>query len=213
MYETPVPAVQRYLNEVAEFRAPYFANAFRHPWLVKDPEVSKWIPFQNLSLIVGGAMFFDPFSAERLPGFPASGKWDSAIMVSLPVGGDAGPVLDRVVAEHVRPGVRVIHREVSPVTSCSPFDTDDVGALRRVFQATNPGVPFIPIVNAFAETTSAEFRARGIPAYGFIPFQIDPIDSARRHGADERIFLPFFTRGMTVMRESLFELAGIRREQ
>jgi acetylornithine deacetylase/succinyl-diaminopimelate desuccinylase-like protein len=213
MYQTPEPAVQRYLNEVAEFRAPYFANVFHHPWLVKDPEVRKWIPFQNLSLITGGAMFIDAFPAERLPGFPRAGKWDSAIVVSLPVGADAGPTLDRIVAGSMRPGVRVIHREVSPVTACSPFDTDDVRALRRVLAATNPGVPFIPIVNAFAGTTSAVFRARGIPAYGFIPFQIDPIDSARRHGTEERIFLPFFTRGMTVMREAVFELATIRREQ
>jgi acetylornithine deacetylase/succinyl-diaminopimelate desuccinylase-like protein len=213
MYEPPEPAVQRFLNEVAEFRAPYFANAFRHPWLVKDPEVRKWIPFQNLSLITGGAMFTGAFPADRLPGYPAAGKFDSAIMVSLPVGVPAGPTLDRVIAENLRPGVRVIHREVSPVTACSPFDTADIRALRRVLGATNPGVPGIPIVNAFAETTSAVFRARGIPAYGFTPFQMDPVDSARRHGDDERIFLPFFTRGMILMREVLFELSTIRQEQ
>jgi acetylornithine deacetylase/succinyl-diaminopimelate desuccinylase-like protein len=207
LYQVPEPGVQRFLNEVAEFRAPYFANAFRHPWLVKDPEVRKWIPFQNLSLITGGAMFTGAFPAERLSGYPAGGKFDSAIMVSLPVGADAGPALDRVVAANLRPGVRVIHREVSPVTACSPFDTDDIRALRRVLAATNPGVPVIPIVNAFAETTSAVFRARGIPAYGFTPFQMDPVDTARRHGNDERIFLPFFTRGMRLMREVLFEIA------
>jgi acetylornithine deacetylase/succinyl-diaminopimelate desuccinylase-like protein len=213
MYEIPEPGVQRFLNEVAEFRAPYFANAFRHPWLVKDPEVRKWIPFQNLSLITGGAMFTGPFPADRLPGYPAAGKFDSAIMVSVPVGVPAGPTLDRIIAENLRPGVRVIHREESPVTACSSFDTGDVRAIRRVLAATNPGVAVIPIVNAFAETTSAEFRARGIPAYGFTPFQMDPIDSARRHGNDERIFLPFFTRGMTMMRQVLFELSTIRQEQ
>src|SRR5439155_11758099 len=106
------------------------------------------------------------------------------IMVSLPVGLDAGPALDRVVTTSLRPGIKVVHREVSPITSASPFDSKEVLGLKRALAATNPGVPVIPIVNAFAETTSAEFRARGIAAYGFTPFQIDPIDSARRHGDD-----------------------------
>ena len=74
-------------------------------------------------------------------------------------------------------------------------------------EAVSPGVPVIPIVNSFSETTSLEFRKRGIPAYGFTPFQIDPLDAARRHGNDERVFLPFFTRGIRVMREVLFEAA------
>ncbi len=206
MYVQPEQEVQRFLNEVAEFRAPYFANAFRHPELLKDPEVRKWIPFQNLSLVTGGALFTGAFPADRLSGYASSGKYDAAIMVSLPVGMAAAPVLDRVLAESLRPGVRVVTRLEAPVTGVSSFDDEDVASIRRVLAATNPGVPVIPIVNAFAETTSAEFRARGIRAYGFTPFQIDPIDASRRHGSDERMFLPFFTRGMTVMREVLYEL-------
>jgi acetylornithine deacetylase/succinyl-diaminopimelate desuccinylase-like protein len=63
------------------------------------------------------------------------------------------------------------------------------------------------MVNSFAGTTSIEFRKRGIPAYGFTPFMIDPMDAARRHGNDERIFLPFYTRGLLTMREVLYEMA------
>jgi len=210
MYVAPEPAVQEYFNEVAEFRAPFFAHAFRHPELLKDPEVRKWIPFQNLSLVTGGALFSGPFGAERLPGYDSTGKFDAAIMVSLPVGMDAGPILERLLAETLRPGVRVISRQRGPATSASEFDHPDVRAIRRVIAATNPGVPVIPVVNAFSETTSAEFRARGIRAYGFTPFQIDPVDASRRHGKEERMFLPFFTRGMVMMREVLWELTQIR---
>jgi len=63
------------------------------------------------------------------------------------------------------------------------------------------------VIDTFGDTTSFEFRRRGIPAYGFTPYQMDPIDAARRHGIDERLFLPFFTRGIPVMREVLYELA------
>lgn len=207
LWVKPDPQVQMFFDEVADFRAPYFANAFRHPELLKDPDVRKWIPFQNLSLVTGGILFTAPFSSSLIPGYDTPGKWDAGIVVSLPVGMDAGPALARVVAENLRPGVTVVHEEVSPVGRCSPYPTGDTRAIARALEATNPGIPAIPIVNAFSETTSAFFRSRGIPAYGFTPFMIDPIDAANRHGNEERVFLPFYTRGIAVMREALYELA------
>jgi len=207
LYVPPQPAVQRFLDAVSDYRAPFFANAFRHPELLKDPEVRKWIPFQNLSLVTGGVLSTGGFPTEHLPGYGITDPWAEAVMVSMPVGMDAAPELGKFLAA-LPPGVRLFHREDAPVTGSSNFDAPEVLAIERVLQAAEPGVPVIPIVNAFAETTSAFFRARGIRAYGFTPFQIDPLDAAARHGSEERIFLPFFTRGMKIMRETVFEIAA-----
>ena len=212
LWVKPEPPVQRYLDAVADFRAPYFANAFRHPELLKDPEVRKWIPFQNLSLVTGGLLFTAPFSTTDVPGYDEPGRWDAGIVVSLPVGFDAGPMLEKVLKENLRSGVRVVHKEIAPISACSPFPSGDTRAIERVLAAASPGIPMIPIVNAFAETTSATFRSRGVAAYGFTPFMIDPIDSANRHGNEERVFLPFFTRGLDVMRETVYELATSRAQ-
>jgi len=208
LWVKPEPSVQQFFDAVADFRAPYFANAFRHPELLKAPEVRKWIPFQNLSLVTGGLLFTAPFSTSEIPGYDAPGRWDAGVVISLPVGFDAGPMLDGILRENVPPGVRIIHKEIAPVARCSPYPTADTRAIERALAAASPGIPVIPIVNAFSETTSATFRSRGIPAYGFTPFLIDPIDSANRHGNEERVFLPFFIRGLVVMRETVYELAA-----
>src|ERR1041384_8417385 len=115
MWVPPEPPVQEFLNAVAEFRAPYFARAFRHPELLKDPEVRKWIPFQNLSLGTGGVLFAAPFSTTKIPWYDRPGRWDAGVVVSLPVGLDAGPVLEKVLAENRKPGVRDGQQEVSPI--------------------------------------------------------------------------------------------------
>jgi acetylornithine deacetylase/succinyl-diaminopimelate desuccinylase-like protein len=207
LYVPPAPILQRYFDEVAEFRAPFFANAFRHTELLKQPEVRKWIPFQNLSLVTGGIWWPPRFSSAQFPEFAYGYKFGSVVVVSVPLGVDPRPYFDRVLAELQRRGVRVNFSACGPPATPSPFPTDDTRALWRVFEALAPGLPVIPIVNSFSATTSVEFRRRGIPAYGFTPFQIDPLDAARRHGNDERVFLPFYTRGVATMREAVFELA------
>ena len=210
LYVKPEGVVAEYLRAIAEVRPPYYAEAFRHPELLRTEKARKFIPRGNLSLATGGALFSAPFRSDKIPGFDTPGHWVATIAVSMPVGMDAGPWLDRMVADNAGPGLRVVGREVSTPAGTSPFPTPDTDAVARVLAAANPGVPVIPTINAFSETTSLQFRMRGIPAYGFTPFLMDPIDAAARHGGDERLFLPFFTRGVTVMREALYELVALR---
>ena len=212
LYVPPAPAVAAYFDAVAEYRPPFFANAFRHPELLKLPEVAKWIPYQNLSLVTGGIWLPPPFRGDVLPEFAYGRKWGAVAMMSLPPGVDPRPYFDRLVGEYRKRGAHVGFALCGPPGSASPYPTADTEAIRRVIEAVAPGVPVIPIVNAFSGTTSIEFRKRGIPAYGFTPFQIDPLDAARRHGNDERVFLPFFARGVKIMRETLFEEAGVVTE-
>jgi acetylornithine deacetylase/succinyl-diaminopimelate desuccinylase-like protein len=87
----------------------------------------------------------------------------------------------------------------SPPVQPSPADHEVFRHLEEVLGGTAPVVPaFIPGV-----TDSRYFRARGIPAYGFSPFLIEGSDLTGIHGADERISIDVFGRGVETMRKVL----------
>ncbi|HEX2121385.1 MAG TPA: M20/M25/M40 family metallo-hydrolase, partial [Thermoanaerobaculia bacterium] len=74
------------------------------------------------------------------------------------------------------------------------FDT-----LVRAMRAHAPGSAVAPIVGS-GTTDSRYFRARGIPAYGIMPFKVNYYDVDSVHGVDERIRSRFFVEGVRLMR-------------
>lgn len=80
----------------------------------------------------------------------------------------------------------------APRAPPSPTDTAIFRRLEEVLGEEAPVVPaFIPGV-----TDSRWFRERGIPAYGFSPFVLEGTAMRGIHGADERIDLDAFRRGV-----------------
>ncbi len=211
LYVAPSPPVKRYLDAVSEFRSADYAGVFRRPERLRDPEVAKYIPYQNLSLLTGGVYRLPPFQANLLAAYDFGQKWDAPLTISVPLGMDPRPYLEAELAKARAQGAVARQVFCSPPGVVSPYPTPDTEILWRSVNAVFPGTPFVPMVSSFLRTTSAEFRERGIPAYGFSPFMVDTFDAARRHGNDERIFLPFFTRGLPVLKEALYELTGDRR--
>jgi acetylornithine deacetylase/succinyl-diaminopimelate desuccinylase-like protein len=68
----------------------------------------------------------------------------------------------------------------------SPVEGEFFAALNSVIGEAHPGIPIIPTLITGA--TDARFwRAKGIPAYGFVPMIEVEGDDARCHGIDERI--------------------------
>jgi acetylornithine deacetylase/succinyl-diaminopimelate desuccinylase-like protein len=84
----------------------------------------------------------------------------------------------------------------APPAAPSPTDHPVYRCLEGTLAAEGrPVVPaFIPGV-----TDSRYFRERGIPAYGFSPFLIDGLDLLGIHGADEKIPVDRFERGVARM--------------
>ncbi len=83
----------------------------------------------------------------------------------------------------------------SPPVAPSSTDGEIYRCLERALASSAPVVPaFIPGV-----TDARYFRQRGIAAYGFSPFVIDGPDLAGIHGADERIPVAAFERGVETM--------------
>ena len=68
----------------------------------------------------------------------------------------------------------------------SSTNTALMNAIRKAAERYHPGVPVIPTMLT-SSTDSAKFRAVGITAYGFEPFQLDDNELNRSHGDDERI--------------------------
>jgi acetylornithine deacetylase/succinyl-diaminopimelate desuccinylase-like protein len=68
----------------------------------------------------------------------------------------------------------------------SSTSTALMSAIRRAAERYHPGVPVIPTMLT-SSTDSAKFRAVGITAYGFEPFQLDDNELNRSHGDDERV--------------------------
>ena len=72
-------------------------------------------------------------------------------------------------------------------------------AIARQMRAASPGSTVGPIVTA-GTTDSRFLRARGITAYGVMPFKVNYYDAEGVHGHDERIRARFFAEGVRVMR-------------
>lgn len=111
---------------------------------------------------------------------------------------DTAPMLQRitaVVGKHAT--VEVIHAgTASPESPASGELYDTIAAAMR---ASDPGSSVVPVLMAGA-SDSRYFRARGIPAYGVMPFKINYYDADSIHGVDERIRARFFEDGVVVMR-------------
>lgn len=92
----------------------------------------------------------------------------------------------------------------APEVAASPIDTADWRLLVESLRAEAPVLPtFISGI-----TDSRYFRERGIPAYGFSPFQLEGAPLRGVHGPDERIPLDELDRGVERMRQLLFRIVA-----
>lgn len=213
LFVTPSPAVREYFDGMANVRQPFLSRMFRNPELLHNAVFRQYVPPQDLALITGGVLYFPPFpAAEALPELQFGKKYDATAVLSLPLGIDSAPYLQKIVAAATGRGAVVVSQFSQKAAPPSAWPSPETRAISRVIEAADPGIPVIPIVGAFDDTTSQEFRRRGIRAYGFVPFVVDSFDAARRHSPNERIFLPFYTRGVALMKEVLLEIASDARQ-
>jgi acetylornithine deacetylase/succinyl-diaminopimelate desuccinylase-like protein len=95
----------------------------------------------------------------------------------------------------------------SEPVAASSSDTELYRVLAKVLRESEPGSQVAPVVGV-GTTDSRYFRARGIPAYGIMPFKVNYYDADSVHGADERIRARFFVEGVQLMRRIVRELCA-----
>lgn len=109
-----------------------------------------------------------------------------------------GPMLARVrdaVDDNARVEVLLGWDPVPESAASGPL-WDVIG---RSMRAASPGSTVGPMVTA-GTTDSRFFRAKGMIAYGVMPFKVNYYDAEGVHGNDERIRARFFAEGVRLMR-------------
>ncbi|HEV2306494.1 MAG TPA: M20/M25/M40 family metallo-hydrolase [Candidatus Acidoferrales bacterium] len=84
------------------------------------------------------------------------------------------------------------------IGEAAPSSSLDGALFKAIQQATQqefPDVPVIPMMSPEA-TDSAYLRLRNVQTYGLLPFPLTEEDAARAHGANERIPLDSFDKGI-----------------
>ncbi len=109
-----------------------------------------------------------------------------------------GPMLARVQEAVGKDGRVDVVLSSEPLPE-SPASGPLWDVVTRAMRAASPGSTAGPMVTA-GTTDSRFFRARGIPAYGVMPFKVNYYDAEGVHGNDERIRARFFAEGVRLMR-------------
>lgn len=98
----------------------------------------------------------------------------------------------------------------SSPTAESPASGDLYDTIARAMRAASPGSTVGPIVTS-GTTDSRFLRARGITAYGMMPFKVNYYDAEGVHGNDERIRARFFAEGVRLTREIVGDFCAAPR--
>lgn len=80
-------------------------------------------------------------------------------------------------------------------TDESPHNTEAYQAVSSVMSEAMPGVPVVPMYMPWF-TDSHWFRDKGVIAYGFAPFRVDPEHLATMHGKNERLPVEIYSQGV-----------------
>jgi acetylornithine deacetylase/succinyl-diaminopimelate desuccinylase-like protein len=120
----------------------------------------------------------------------------------------SGPMLTRV-QEAVGKNGRVDVVLASQPTPESPASGPLWDTVARAMRAAAPGSTVGPMVTA-GTTDSRFLRARGIAAYGVMPFKVNYYDAEGVHGNDERIRARFFAEGVRLMRGIVRDFCAVQ---
>lgn len=80
------------------------------------------------------------------------------------------------------------------------------GVLKRVLEARFPGAVVAPVLGP-GLSENRVFRARGIRAYGALPFRVNYYDAAGIHGVNERMRVDWFVEGIETVTRVVREAA------
>lgn len=97
----------------------------------------------------------------------------------------------------------------SPPVKASPAGGPLFETATRLMRESSPGSAAGPMVSA-GTTDSRFLRARGIAAYGVMPFKVNYYDADGVHGHNERIRARFFAEGVRLMRSIVRDFCASR---
>lgn len=120
----------------------------------------------------------------------------------------AAAMLERVREAVGKDGTVEVVLESQPLPE-SPASGPLWETVSRAMRASAPGSTVGPMVAA-GTTDSRFFRARGIAAYGVMPFRVNYYDADGVHGNDERIRARYFADGVRLMRTIVRDFCAVK---
>ncbi|MDY7093332.1 MAG: M20/M25/M40 family metallo-hydrolase [Acidobacteriota bacterium] len=182
--------VRIYLRALAPLHQPPYSDRFANIDRVIGPDGPKESLYPGMA-----GMFLDTVQvtvlegSERINSIPATASAD--VDVRLLPDTDADAFLKKV-RDALGDDLSVKVLVASPPAGPSPVDHELFAVLEERLGQVAPVVPVF--ISGF--TDSRYFRQRGIPAYGFSPFALEPQDLLGIHNVDERIRVDAFDLGV-----------------
>ena len=201
----PDPQVVEGFDMLANHLVSPLTDPLRHLDRVRrNPQELTLLPDRYGSFLEARILWSPLYQTSPVPDSPFRGY----VVISTPPGISPTPYLQEILEDARRHSeIRVVHSLSSGPTASSPYPTAFTTLLQTVTQARYPGVPFGPLPTFGGVTTSIYFRQRGIATYGYSPIPMNITDQARRHNADERIFLRDYLNGVALYSEVLTAIA------
>ncbi len=206
----PLPDIVRGFDMLANHLGHPLTDPLRHLDRVRrNPEELAVLPDRYACFLEVRVKWFGPYPHPP----QATNNFRAYAVVSTPPGVSPDGYLSRIEADATQAGIRIASRYSTGATTASPYATSSgqlvpfLELVRRVTEARYPGIPFGPVPTFGAANTSFYFRNRGIATYGYSPVPANIMDSVRRHGNDERIFLRDYLDGVSTYQELLLEFA------
>lgn len=145
-----------------------------------------------------------PFRVEPAEG----GGWRLEVKVHLLPGVGFEEARAELLPEWLFHGVATVLYEEPSADQGSPIDHPVMAAIEATLRGRYPKAPVGPMFLPWTGTDARFFRARGIPSYGFSPFQILTTDVIRVGAVTERVPLPGYVEGVELYRELLRRLVS-----
>jgi hypothetical protein len=201
----PDPQVRIAFNLMANHLVSPLTDPLRHLDRVRlNPAELAVLPDRYGSFLEARIHWASP-SPYRLAG--SDTKFGEFVVVSVPPRMDPEGFLRPILNDAAATGVRVTRVFSSGPAFASPYPTHFTELMRRVTEAHFPDVPFGPAPTAGGFTTSILLRQKGYSTYGFSPIPVNITDAVRRHGANERLYLRDYLKGVDVFEDVLEEVA------
>lgn len=217
-----IRALAEVLNTPPRFRVSPAARRFLEGLSQVDPHARKLLVGDRLQAVESGKVdlllpgmagyFLDTIQVTRLEGSErinvVPGEARAQLDIRLLPDTDQSAFLSWLksrLGSNVEVQILLDHPPVPP----SPTDSEVYRELQEVLEREAPVLPvFIAGV-----TDSRYFRARGIPAYGLQPFELEADVLRTVHAADERIPMEAFRRGVVRFRRLIENLVGPKGER
>jgi acetylornithine deacetylase/succinyl-diaminopimelate desuccinylase-like protein len=132
---------------------------------------------------------------------------NAVLSIRLLPGTDADSFTDAITAAAAEPSLSARRRMYKPA-NVSSFDTPFFRLLEREILRADPSAIVVPILSP-AASDCRFWRARNVPAYGWIPFVIPVTDLHRVHGIDERVPVESFKSSLRLFYETVRSLATV----